>query len=94
MGGIVVVGRVGDSWQEAAACKGPLVSKFFPPITTERRRERLIREAAAKSICQSCIVHTECLEYALSIREPHGVWGGLNEAERRQVLEQRSSVNC
>jgi WhiB family redox-sensing transcriptional regulator len=28
----------------------------------------------------------ECLSYALEIREPHGIWGGANEAERRQVL--------
>jgi hypothetical protein len=28
----------------------------------------------------------DCLSYALDIREPHGIWGGANEAERRQVL--------
>jgi hypothetical protein len=31
-------------------------------------------------------VKRPCLEYALSIREPHGIWGGKNEAERRQLL--------
>jgi hypothetical protein len=30
----------------------------------------------------------ECLEYAIRIREPHGVWGGLNEIERRAMLRQ------
>jgi hypothetical protein len=28
-------------------------------------------------------VQQECLEYALSVGEMHGIWGGLNEAERR-----------
>jgi WhiB family redox-sensing transcriptional regulator len=27
-----------------------------------------------------------CLEYAMQIREPYGIWGGLTEAERHQVL--------
>ena len=30
-----------------------------------------------------------CLEYAIRIREPHGIWGGLNEVERKQLAEQR-----
>jgi len=29
---------------------------------------------------------SNCLEYAVSIRERHGVWGGLSEAERRQLI--------
>jgi WhiB family redox-sensing transcriptional regulator len=32
-------------------------------------------------------VRAECLEYSIQIREPHGIWGGLNEAERRDLLE-------
>jgi hypothetical protein len=26
-------------------------------------------------------------EYSVEIREPHGIWGGLNETERRDLLE-------
>jgi hypothetical protein len=29
------------------------------------------------------------LEYALRIRETHGVWGGMNEQERRVLLRER-----
>ena len=43
---------------------------------------------AAKSICATCPVRTPCLDFALEIREPHGIWGGLNESERRALLEQ------
>jgi hypothetical protein len=32
----------------------------------------------------------ECREYALLVREPHGIWGGLNEYERRQLLARRA----
>ena len=49
-------------------------------------QEKLQRERRAKEICQTCAVKKECLEYALRIREPHGIWGGLNEVERKQLL--------
>ncbi len=31
-------------------------------------------------------MRSECLDYAISIREPHGIWGGLTEAERRLMF--------
>ncbi len=37
----------------------------------------------AKAICATCPVREPCLAYALRIREPHGIWGGLSEVERR-----------
>ena len=73
-------------WQDKAACRGPLGAVFFPPPTTERKKEKLARERRAKDICQSCPVLGECREYALQIREPHGVSGGLSENERRSLL--------
>jgi WhiB family redox-sensing transcriptional regulator len=63
---------------------------FFPPSATERKEEREARETAAKSICSTCRVQRSCLEYALEIREPHGIWGGLNEHERRELLAARA----
>jgi len=73
-------------WQSSAACRGPQGAVFFPPPVTERKREKLAREARAKAICRECPVVAECLDYAISIREPHGVWGGLSEKERRVFL--------
>ena len=31
-------------------------------------------------------VRDDCLAYALTIREQHGIWGGLSESERRELL--------
>ncbi len=59
---------------------------FFPPAHFERKDDREAREVRAKSICAGCAVRHECLDYALRIREPHGIWGGLNEAERRPLI--------
>jgi WhiB family redox-sensing transcriptional regulator len=80
------VQRVDDLWQVKAACRGPQSSVFFPPTHFERKDEKESREARAKAICGSCPVRRPCLDYALRIREPHGIWGGLNEVERKQVL--------
>lgn len=76
-------------WQRDAACRGPESTLFFAPTAPESRPERDAREARAKRICAECVVQEECLEYALRIREPHGIWGGLNEAQRRGLLERR-----
>ncbi len=77
-------------WQFDAACRGEDSSLFFAPNYFEKREEKYAREAKAKAICRRCPVSGPCLSYALRIREPHGIWGGLNELERRQLLRERS----
>ena len=83
--------RLEEDWQLRAACRGPHASVFFPPPRFERKHERLAREAAAKAICEMCPVKDDCLEYALDIREPHGIWGALTETERRSLLAEREA---
>jgi WhiB family redox-sensing transcriptional regulator len=83
----VAVRTVDEAWQRNAACRGPESVLFFAPTVPEARSDREARETRAKAICAECPVTPECLQYALRIREPHGIWGGLNESERRAVLE-------
>ena len=84
------VQRVDDLWQMKAACRGPQAAVFFPPTSFERKDEKDERETRAKAICQTCSVRKACLDYALRIREPHGIWGGLNELERKQLVHKVS----
>ncbi|GLZ28000.1 hypothetical protein Lesp02_01900 [Lentzea sp. NBRC 105346] len=42
--------------------------------------------------CLPCPVRTECLAHALDHRIEFGVWGGMTERERRQVLRTRPDV--
>ncbi len=79
--------QVQDMWQVKAACRGPQAAVFFPPPQFERKDEKSERETRAKAICADCPACQECLEYAVAIREPHGIWGGLNETERRVLIE-------
>jgi len=78
---------VEELWQVRAACRGPHAAAFFPPSHTERKEDKAARESRAKAICGECRVRQQCLDYALRIREPHGIWGGLNEVERKALLD-------
>ncbi|MBC8194561.1 MAG: WhiB family transcriptional regulator [Acidimicrobiia bacterium] len=75
-----------SQWQASAACRGPGAGEFFPPGRGERRDEKQRREVRAKAVCSQCPVLTSCLDYAVGIREVHGVWGGTNERERRALI--------
>lgn len=79
--------RTADIWQRRAACRGPEAVLFFAPTMPEARPEREDRETRAKAICHECPVQLQCLDYAVGIREPHGIWGGLNETERRLLWD-------
>ena len=77
---------VHETWHLKASCRGPESALFFPPSVAERREDRDAREAKAKSICAACVVRVECLDFAIRVHEPHGIWGGLNEHERAALL--------
>ncbi|HXF72255.1 MAG TPA: WhiB family transcriptional regulator [Actinomycetota bacterium] len=77
-----------QGWRFRAACRGEDAALFFAPNYFERKEEKDAREARAKAICRRCEVRAECLAYALRTREPHGIWGGLNELERRLLLRE------
>lgn len=78
------------SWQDRALCRGADANLFFTPSHLEKKEDREIREAQAKAVCARCPVRRECLSFALATREPYGIWGGLNELERRHLLEKQA----
>jgi WhiB family transcriptional regulator, redox-sensing transcriptional regulator len=73
-------------WQQEGLCRATDAAVFFPPAHFEHKPEREAREAKAKAICAGCPVRATCLDWALTTREPHGVWGGYSEGERKQIL--------
>ncbi|HAM03835.1 MAG TPA: WhiB family transcriptional regulator [Acidimicrobiaceae bacterium] len=68
-------------WMERGKCRDLDPATFFPSDG--------IGVQAAQRICSDCPVKSPCLEYALSNRVDHGVWGGTSERERRRILRQR-----
>lgn len=47
----------------------------------------------ARTICAECCVRIQCLADALDRKENFGVWGGLNERERRAILKAYADVD-
>lgn len=72
-------------WQIFAACRGLDVDTFYHQ-NGERRAQKNERVSRAKKICSGCPVIGECASWALTTREPYGIWGGMSEAERAGIL--------
>ena len=65
-----------------AKCRG-MQDALFPDASDQKR---------ARLLCAGCPVRYECLAEALDNRIEWGVWGGMTERERRQLLRQRTDV--
>jgi WhiB family transcriptional regulator, redox-sensing transcriptional regulator len=70
------------SWWDLAACQSADPELFFPVTERGPAMSQLLR---AKAICAGCRVRQQCLDYAISTHQPHGVWGGTSERERRML---------
>ena len=73
-------------WLSDAACIGQDPELFFPIGTSPPAAEQTAR---AKSVCRACPVRAECLEWSLATYQDAGVWGGLDEEERREIRRAR-----
>jgi WhiB family transcriptional regulator, redox-sensing transcriptional regulator len=76
----------GTPWEELAACRGADPELFFPVSSTG---PSLVQIREAKAICAACPVRQPCLAYALDTRQEFGIWGGLDEQERRRAARSR-----
>lgn len=68
-------------WTEQGRCRGMDPKVFFPPDG--------LGVQAAVAICRSCPVQEPCLEYALTNRIQHGIFGGVSERGRDRILRER-----
>jgi hypothetical protein len=65
-------------------CAGLTKLFFGPDLDGRKERARIDRERECKEICKHCPFRIQCLERALVLEEPKGVWGGMTEGERRK----------
>jgi WhiB family redox-sensing transcriptional regulator len=70
-------------WFNQAACANAEPETFFPVGSGGAAVDEV---TAAKAVCARCSVLTECRDYALATRQPFGVWGGLDEDQRRTYV--------
>ncbi len=73
-------------WIDRAACIDEDPELFFPVGSTAPAVEQAER---AKAVCATCDVRGECLRWALETCQDAGVWGGLDEEERRVIRRER-----
>jgi WhiB family transcriptional regulator, redox-sensing transcriptional regulator len=74
---LAALARFAARWRELAACRSFDLEVFFP--------ERGESAEPARQVCAACPVRQPCLDYAISNRIMHGIWGGLTERERRAL---------
>ena len=78
-----------EGWREQAACRRTDPDLFFPAGQTGIALDQI---EAAKAVCRSCPVQRACLRFALETNQEAGIWGGLDEDERRKVRSARSAA--
>ncbi|MFG3429579.1 WhiB family transcriptional regulator [Streptomyces californicus] len=69
-------------FRHRALCREEDPDLFFPIGSTG---PALLQIEEAKAVCRRCPVMDQCLQWALENRQDSGVWGGLNEDERRSL---------
>jgi WhiB family transcriptional regulator, redox-sensing transcriptional regulator len=66
------------AWHEEALCRGIGPGGF---VTSHAKLDD-----ATAELCAACPVRQDCLDFALTIPELVGVWGGTTQAERRWLI--------
>jgi WhiB family redox-sensing transcriptional regulator len=72
--------NTGGDWRHRAACVGEEPELFFPVGNTG---PAALQTEEAKAVCRRCNVREQCLDWAMTYQQDHGVWGGMSEDERR-----------
>lgn len=72
-------------------CAAPGEVQFFPPDFLEHRRYSFDSKPA-KKLCRACPFKNECLEWSLQTKQNYGVWGGMDEKQRRQIMRCRKGL--
>lgn len=70
------------NWRHRANCLAHDPELFFAVGTSG---PALLQVAEAKAVCATCPVAAECLTWAMDNGQDAGVWGGLDEDERREL---------
>jgi WhiB family redox-sensing transcriptional regulator len=76
-------------WRFRAVCKDEDPELFFP---IGNSGPAVLQIAEAKAVCRRCPVMEQCAQWALETGQDAGVWGGLDEDDRRR-MKRRAARN-
>ncbi len=75
-------------WQTEGACRTAPDPEIFFPVGEGAIASQWT--ADAKSFCRRCPVAEQCLTWAMETRQDAGIWGGLDERERRRIHRRKA----
>lgn len=78
------IADTGADWREQALCAQHNPEQWFPDQIGNH-------PDPAAQICRQCPVRTQCLEYAITNNEMHGIWGGMTAQQRQNISDRRST---
>ncbi len=64
-------------WMDDAACKGMDTNIFYPGLGEVK---------AAKAICRTCPVSSDCFAWSMEIEDEHAILGGVTVHTRKRML--------
>ena len=79
---LISIIRDDSDWAVRANCRGENPDIFFPESVTQQTL------AAARVICNACVVRENCLETAITTEATRGIWGGIDEDTRKRIGKQ------
>ena len=85
-----------NTWMESAVCRQTDPELWFPERESPSTAGVITTIRRAQTVCRSCPVQTECLDYALSNNEKAGIWAGINfgtaKARVREELRRQRNI--
>ncbi len=88
--------RAAESYRRLMDAKdevGEVSCENFPEAWFPERENASDSEVKlAKELCGQCPIKKQCLEFALTNEEAHGLWGGMHASERLLLLRKTQRV--
>src|SRR3984957_20204862 len=80
-------------WRAASACLSADPELFFPVAQGSAADGQT---SSALRVCAGCTVRPQCLDFAMTTGEAHGIWGGTTPDERirarRRAMRRRKEL--
>lgn len=79
------------AWQQQGLCREVTSDIFFyeEKVRGDEKRSHI---SQAKTVCNACPVKQECLDFSIKTNQSHGMWGGLTQEERKELVNGRQNT--
>jgi WhiB family redox-sensing transcriptional regulator len=76
---------------EEAACRGAGPDLFF--LNEEEKAINIMKLAEARTVCFTCKVKKECLDFAMDNNIKSGIWAGTTPLQRKALRREYRNTN-